>query len=462
MAEDPIIRALNNCDANVALEPGDPRYSDLDEARGLLRKRILRLFQSIQASGEGNYVKAAVAGHRGAGKTTELNRVEKELIEKTYLVCQASVDMRLDPREIGFSDIVRLLLTLLNDTFAEQQAKISEVRETFDNVRDWYLRVNDIYKNDVSDIWEKGVRFAPGVKPTLDVSAQAGIPANQVAGKLSLSFGELTAVLGIMARGEYHRSREVRDTIERYNDELIQNLNLLLSTLRIYAPERMGLGLVFLLDNVDKYDPSVVNGAFLRHADLFRNVEAHLIFTIQASLLHNPAGVRVDDCFEALELPMIPVFQPRSRESDPEVLKEVRDAVYKRVPAELFKGGDADVDRCILKSGGCWRDLLRLLHSALLDAEQAISSDNVSSAIQEQAKFYHRLIRSEAELAVMAKVHRTRKIISDPDTGYLLYHRCILAYNGEGWFDVHPLFDGYSLFQESLRTYDQSTVQLGS
>ena len=69
-----------------------------------------------------------------------------------------------------------------------------------------------------------------------------------------------------------------------------------------------GKSLVIILDNVDKYEPTVVNQAFLRNADLFREVDSHLVFTIQSSLLHNPVEDAVDQSFRTFVLPMMPIF----------------------------------------------------------------------------------------------------------------------------------------------------------
>ena len=33
---------------------------------------------------------------------------------------------------------------------------------------------------------------------------------------------------------------------------------------------------------------------------------------------------------------------------------------------------------------------------------------------------------------------------------YLLHHLCILAYNGEGWYDIHPLLDTYPPVKKAI------------
>ena len=75
-----------------------------------LRKYLSKLLRAADA--DHRYAKVAVAGNRGAGKSTELNRAQAELQANGYETLWASVNENLDPREISFSDIVRLVCNL--------------------------------------------------------------------------------------------------------------------------------------------------------------------------------------------------------------------------------------------------------------------------------------------------------------------------------------------------------------
>ena len=146
---------------------------------------------------------------------------------------------------------------------------------------------------------------------------------------------------------------------------LSKSVNSLLRAVAVIDPSK----LVIILDNVDKYEHSTVNAAFLRHASLFQSLDCHLTFTIQSSLLDNPVGDGVEESFGIFAMPMLPVFLRHTRNPDPAVLAKLRQAVYLRVPQSLFAGGDAAADQIILASGDCWRDLLRLPEAALFSAD---------------------------------------------------------------------------------------------
>src|SRR3989337_2117769 len=113
----------------------------------------------------------------------------------------------------------------------------------------------------------------------------------------------------------------------------------------------------------------MVSDAVLTNAGLFNGVAAHTIFVVPISLMYNPPGETVEDRFEPETLPMLPVFRrgdPRS--GDDAALTE---AIFKRVDRALF--ADLALAREVARlSGGCPRDLLRLLKEALLESNDRI------------------------------------------------------------------------------------------
>ena len=79
MQPDPLLKALSDVDPNMPLEPGDPRFEDFDAIRGIeLRGRISKLLKAAEIGDK--FAKIVVAGHRGSGKSTELNRDRKSVV----------------------------------------------------------------------------------------------------------------------------------------------------------------------------------------------------------------------------------------------------------------------------------------------------------------------------------------------------------------------------------------------
>jgi hypothetical protein len=446
----PILQALANCDPNTPLEPKDDRFVDLDDIRGTaIRKQLLKLVQA--ADTVETFAKVAVAGHRGAGKSTELNRAQADLVKSGYVVLWASVNENLDPKEISFSDVIRLLVLLLDDAFGQYTARHEAVKQAFDVVAQWFREVTKSFSADIESAKELGLKGRLGGAAGIEGGAEGGVNAGAVAKgglKFKTDLGELSAAISVVRRSAGKEHIEIRETLERYNSQLIENVNALLRAVTTICCD--GKRLVIILDNVDKYEPSVVNHAFLRNAGLFGDLETHLVFTIQSSLLHSPVEDAVEQSFTPLVLPMLPVFERHTRNPDMAVVPVLRDAVYRRVPKALFAEGDESVDELILASGGCWRDLLRLLQAALLKAGTVVGARDVLAAKQQVGQAYRRLLRSEQDLKILAETHLKHIILSDEPTRYLLHHLCILAYNGEGWYDIHPLLENHKPVQEAV------------
>jgi hypothetical protein len=455
MPVDPILAALANSNPNLPLEPGDPRFVDLDDIRGLaLRKQLLRLLKA--ADTDQSYAKVAVAGHRGAGKSTELNRAQAELEKNGYAILWASVNENLDPKEISFSDVMRLIVQLIDDGFGAEAKRYPEIDQAFQVVGRWFQEVTRTFSEQINRAKELGLRTRLGGGLGVEAGAEAGANVGAIAKgglRFKTELGELSAAISVIRRSEGVERTAIRETLERYNNELVANVNSLLWAVKaVCCP---GKNLVIILDNVDKYEPQVVNHAFLRHADLFRQVDCHLVFTIQSSLLHSPVEDAVDQSFTKFSLPMMPIFKRHTRVLDPIVVERIRGAVYQRVPRELFVDDDELADQLIHASGGCWRDLLRLLQEALLNADTRIGSTEVTKAIQQVAQTYQRLLRTNEDLQVLAQAHLRHTILSDEKTRYLLHHLCLLSYNGEGWYDIHPLLDHYSPVKDAIKAARQ-------
>lgn len=448
MSDEAILKAIAACNPNQALEPGDPRFVDFDSIRGInIRKHVLRLLQAAEWDERDQFAKIVVVGHRGSGKSTELNRTAHELENHGYVILWASVNENLDPRNISFSDVIRLLISLIDTSFGDRVKEHPSVGQAFRVVRDWFQERTSRFTEEIKEA--KNVALRGRIGGAAEAEGSVGVAS------FKTDLGEMSAAISVLRQSESQRSTEIKETLERYNNQLVDNVNLLLRAVSVHLCA--GRKLVFILDNVDKYEPEVVNQAFLRHDDLLRQLESHLIFTLQSSLLYDPVENAIGQHFKELILPMLPVFQRRTRTTDATVAKQIGEAVFKRVPRELFSDPEAAIGELVPSSGGCWRDLLRLLVEALLNTARCISVEDIRKARQLVALSYQRLLRGEEDLRCLAEAHVRHETLSTENARYLLHHLCILFYNGEGWYDSHPLLDSFDPLKKAI--HDARKVQ---
>ncbi|MBL8233342.1 MAG: hypothetical protein JNL98_32900 [Bryobacterales bacterium] len=433
---DEILRALNRCNPNEALRPGDDRFVDLDDIRGIaVQSKMMRLLEA--ADGGDKYAHIAFAGHRGGGKSTELFRVIERARDQGYVTLYAGVTEEIDPDELAFGDVFRLMASKLEHEFGDLAENHEQVRKAFENVEQWFREVTLL--RDEQETRDLRFGFEAGLGGQVD--AEAGLPV----AKFKTGLGKILAAIGVQRQSLTKESTEIRSKVERYPQGLQENLNLLLGAIRRAKECR---GILFVLDNVDRYSPELVNSVFLRNSALFTGIEAHLIFTVPISLLYSPPEDSVHDRYTSATLPMIPVFVARSRTLDESVVRRMQDAVYARVPKNLFAAEEL-VREMIRLSGGCWRDLLRLLHAALLETVTRIGEPEVKRATLIVRGELARPLTQD-QYRVLVKVSQTKQLDPSPENQKLLFQRAVLEYNGEGWFDVHPLLEDARQFQDAL------------
>ncbi|MDX9992727.1 MAG: hypothetical protein RBS68_11870 [Anaerolineales bacterium] len=425
--KDKIIESIGRCNPDEPLNPGDPRWCDFDPARGTnLHDRLSRRLRGAEA--EHKYSHIALAGHRGCGKSTELARFMEQARNEGYLPLYAVVNEQADPNEIGFGDLFLLMLRLLDEAFdADSQLK-SLPDKTVKVVTDWF--------HDVTHIEEREVQRV------ISFSGEAGLG-------VSTPLGKLLSGLSLLRKTTGSQREQIKQAVEKYPDQLRDNLNLLLADARRLSEKVYPRGMVFILDNLDRYPPEMISKAVLTNSDLLTDIEAHTIFVLPISLLYNPPGETVEDRYEPETLPMLPVY-PRGNPQNihkPSV-DALLQAIYRRVDRALF-AHPALATRIAQLSGGCPRDLLRLLKESLLESDQCIDERAVTRAASlVRGEMARKLTLRHYDL--LAHTHLETTINPDDDGRFLLYRRAALEYDADRWIGVHPLLWDSSEFRASV------------
>jgi hypothetical protein len=400
--------------------------------RGIaLQSRIGKLLSAAEAARKHEHV--ALAGHRGSGKSTELNRVIDDARWRGYLTIYAGVTEAVDPNEISFGDVFLLMTRLLEDIF-RKDAKLEPLPEkTVKSVHDWFRDITHIDEQEVERTVQYGGEAGLGIETPL---------------------ARLLFTLNALRKSTSKRREEIRLAIEQYPQSLLDNLNLLLDDAYRISKVAYPRGILFVLDNVDRYAPEIVSSAILRNANLFNGARAHTIFTVPISLLYSPPGDAVGDRLTPETLPMIPVITREPRLPNDAVIDLLVDAIYKRVDPALFADESLAREAARL-SGGCPRDLLRLLKEALLESDVRIEARAVERAAA--------ILRGEmsrrvtfAQFDLLARAHLDGRVDSDEDGRALLFSRAVLEYNHERWADVHPLLQDT---EEFLRALEQERAR---
>jgi SpoVK/Ycf46/Vps4 family AAA+-type ATPase len=122
------------CFANKPLEIDELEtyYVNTDKARGLIPMEKMK--RILERNPGGSY-KFLFAGYKGCGKSTELNRLQKEL-NQDFIILNFSVLKELDILNINYIELFIALMKRLFD-FVKEEKKIKIPREYIQNITNW-------------------------------------------------------------------------------------------------------------------------------------------------------------------------------------------------------------------------------------------------------------------------------------------------------------------------------------
>ncbi len=425
----------NAFDPFYPLPAGDPQYVDCREVRGdgdiiedLGRK--IKLSQRMTCQ--------LYAGHRGAGKSTELLRLQEYLqTQGCFVVYFAADDQDINPEDTEYTDILLACTRHLLESLRNANSK---------PLRDW---MRDRWE-DVKDLALTEVSFE-----TLSLESQIA------------QFAKLTANV----RTVPSLRQQIRDKINPHTTTLIDALNEFIGDAKKNLPDKPSQ-LAVIADNLDRIVPFSQDGKrsnldeiFLDRTEQLKALDCHVIYTIPISMVYsNRATELINNYNDPQVLPMIMVQNPDGSTNEAGLAK-IKELIEKRVkqvnPNQSLETGLFDsretLERLCLMSGGHVRNLLLMMQEAITRTEDLPITAKAAQRAITQARDVYRRTPEEGEWQILAKVSQTQRILNDEQHRNLLFSRCILEYrfyDEEGemqpWYDVHPLIKGIKQFKDCL------------
>ncbi len=411
--------AYNACNPDEPLFKGesDKRYIDLASVRNeeTVNKLTTRIVRAQQVE---SFHKQLFTGHRGSGKSTELHCLKAQLENKKYFVVFLDVERLLDLTEITYQDI---LLIIAKGTIEKlEENKINLDDKYLHDLQKWFSEkvVNEVYSKD-----EQG---------SIGVEAGAGVKSILI---------KLLAKATAEIKSASSRREEIRTKLERELSVFIAKLNDLLLAVQIKIKQEKYVGLVVIVDGLEKMSYKVYEDGessystlFIHHAEQLNAPKTHIIYTVPLALAFNSNfGDNFSDSL--FIIPMVKYDRLGAGEGR-DLLVQL---IAKRMNLDLFSNINL-LHKLIAMSGGSMRDLFRLIRLATeVDAEK-IEEKEVNRAIQTLVKEYDRLLKEEY-IPLLKDVKENHRITADVDKKYeqLLYLRLVHEFeNGKRWASLHP------------------------
>lgn len=435
----------------------------LNEVRGGDKVRNMAL--GLERSWNAGYYKAFLMGHPGVGKSTELTRLVDQ-VSRQFRSIRFQVTKELDPGGFKPFDVLLLMMVrIVEETgrpVSEGGAGHRPSEDLLGEVQDWFAKEEAT----VTEGRKTEMQAAAGIGPSSDSLWQK--------------------VLGVFAnlKGEFKYAadrsiKKVEYRLERLS-ALIELVNRLVSECNQLLRAATNCEWLFIGEEFDRIAirPGLVEDFFLKHGNIFNDVQAHLIFTIPIGLVYSEKRTQLSCPGDRIHL--VPDTQVFDR--DHKAFKEGRDALKEileaRVSPKLF--GPGQMKRLIVASGGNLRDLFTMVSqaadSALLNsaAKSKIGKVDVDRAINDlRTDYIRRLGVGPYDAEKLTYEQKATRLIAvynrapgydvpDPVLYSLLNARAVQEFNGERWFGVHPLVVDILKTQGKLEPTDGGKVAGGT
>ncbi|MCP4351903.1 MAG: hypothetical protein GY795_41095 [Desulfobacterales bacterium] len=387
-------------------------YEDLDSVRG--RTFLDQIIFSLNIDEDklqktvGAFSKFIFSGVRGSGKSTELQRFQK-YIDHTDRYFSILIEIEKEFEVAGFQpeDIFVILIAKLIE-------KIDENKIDF----------NSDYLNDILKEWLSEKTIQKELKDNFDIDVASEISS----GASFFGFLKLKGALKAVFSSETQTTETIRQRIKKNPPLLIDRFNAALSDLRaILEQHNLGKDILFIMDGTEKIPYDSYKQLFCDDSHLIKSINANMIFSVPINSYFNITATPSSEFFLTYTLPIIQITE----KSIP-VMEQI---ITKRIDADTFLEKDA-LRLCVEKSGGCIRQLLRIVNKALtISLGKMITRKIAEKSVHQLGRAMADQLDSEHVQIIKEKKYDT----ADPKVLELMFSLAVLKYNGER--KINPLIE---------------------
>lgn|GEM_PF-616969 len=387
--------------------------------------------------------KVLVYGHRGCGKSSEINKFVSEL-DASWLVIQLNARDFLPVSGNHAADVLLAACTRLME-IAEERG----------------LKLNEASMKPVLEYFTQSIRTSTDSR---DSTVEVETGADSTRGVLGTLFGlraKLVAALKFGSRSETSTVQSVR----RRKGELAVAVQALTQAAERAWQQRDNNSsgrLLLVVEELDKLGLDDAHRIFVEDGRLLSEIGIRAIYTIPIFAFHSADAGAIRAYFDhAQRLPMIKVITPEGLPAE-EGRKVVKEIVRRRVARDVLPEDALEV--LIDRTGGVLRDVFEAIQTAaqfrqvkrigVLDRAalvEALRRMETTIGLQiayppgdkGERKDPRPLQEKLVEIAKMQTAKQRVIAQPDPDLQLLLMSGALLEYNGDGWLGVHPLARAY-------------------
>lgn len=350
-------------------------------------------------------------GHRGSGKSTELNKLSVELQNEFQAIRFSVVDVT---GRISNLEIEDLMLTIAVQVTQQCIAAKLAPRPMLDAPREGMASFGQWWRN-----------LMTGARIDLGPELEGSLELDVILGKLQVGMKQSTSTRDL-----------IKEAIQRRMPELVAYLNQIIKI----AEQNSGKRLLVIVEDIDKLDEQSATDIFKNHTASLLAPNANMVYTFPIALRYSDHYANIYKQFSnEFILPNFLAYE-KNGSQNPVHLAALRQIVLNRLEAHLIE--PAALNALVPASGGIPNWLMRLMLNATNNArarnQTTISEADVTAAINHLRREL-RAPLSRTDLETLTKRHQDHELTNDDIERRLLYNSSLIEYvNGDQWCDAHP------------------------
>jgi len=349
------------------------------------------------------------SGHRGCGKSTELNRLAAdEEIRQKFFVVKYSVKEVCDVENLNYVDV---LFSVGAQLFLQYVDSGRELRpELMGDIEAWKSSIVERVSEEERSF---GASIGGGIQGFF-FSMLAKISAEDTTRKI------------------------IREVIEPRLSELIEKINLIVADIE----GREGKSVLVIIDDLDKPKLEQATEIFYNNHTAITQPVCHIIYTVPISMFFAQEFIAIRD--RKFSLPNIKLHAKNDRTSRHEPgYNLLKTFIFKRMKEDLIEP-DA-VDSAIKMGAGVFRETALIIQiaadSTIERGRDRITRDDVERAERERRSDFKRILQTE-DYDILEEIYKNNDIRGIDKIGHLLHNLSVLEYeNDENWCDIHPTLE---------------------
>ncbi len=352
--------------------------------------------------------KILFTGHRGSGKSTELNRLSVNLDARFFIV-KFSITKSLNLADLNYIDILLVCMLGLLHKAIDEKVKVNE--GILEYVFNWL-------HHDITE--EKVITYSED----MGLSGSLNLFVSKMEGKL---------------RQESITRTTLRTKITPRLSELIDKINLMIPEIE----ENTGKEVLIIIEDIDKVDLEVARHLFSQHGISLCSIDSKMIYTFPIALRYSDDFAQTARTFNSHFILSNITLLDRQGQELSQAYEVLRDVILRRAEEDLLT--ESAIKKAIQLSGGLMVDLIKLIQNASCKADLSqrkfIDACDILKSANEIRNDYSIMLKPE-QYALLKRINKSKKKkpVNEPALQMCLYNLSLLEYrNDEVWVDVHPI-----------------------